>query len=257
MADSLFDQEEDKDYLAELTGPGGKYDRTKYGNEAEMFQAIAKGKVHADKTLELQLQKNDELREYALEQKAASTAQAKFDELVKTHERQLANTKDDQNAPLIGNVQPTIDSNKIEEIAANAFLKLKAKEVEETNLAIVESRLREHFGETAKTVLRDKMNSLGLSADDIKYFARKSPEAVLNTLGLNFQVQNDYQSPPRSSTRTDSFKPSVEIRDAVYYEKLRQEKPKEYFSEKMSVQRLKDMERPDFLTRHQERQRTI
>jgi hypothetical protein len=93
------------------------------------------------------------------------------------------------------------------------------------------------------------MNSLGLTAEDIQLLAKKSPEVAINALGLN-QPQQPYSNPPMSNTRSDSFKPSVDIRDAVYYEKLRRDNPKEYFSERTSVQRLKDMDHPDFLKRY-------
>jgi len=97
------------------------------------------------------------------------------------------------------------------------------------------------------------MNSLGLTAEDLKLLAKKSPEVAINALGLNVQ-QQQYQNPPTSNTRSDSFKPSVDIRDAVYYEKLRRDNPKDYFSPKTSVQRLQDMDHPDFLKRHQEQE---
>ena len=257
MADSLFDNDDDNvDYLKELTKPGGKFDRSKYQSEAEMYQAIAKGKYHGDKTLELQLQKNDQLREDFIKVKEAqmntsdaATTEAKLQELL----ARLEGRRDPVNTDT-GNQNQPIDLKKIEDIATQRAVQA-VKELEDTrkadsNLAKVESRLREAFGESAKQVLRDTMNSTGLSAEDFQNLAKKSPEAALNALGLN-QQRAPYQNPPMSNTRSDNFKPSLDLHDAVYYEKLRKDNPKEYYSEKTSVQRLKDMDHPDFLKRYE------
>lgn len=257
---SLFDKDDDKDYLAELTGPGGKFDKTKYASEVEMYQAIAKGKVHGDRLLDLKLQQFDELKEDHTKTlddykkiRDENVAKASFEEYLT---RMTQKKEEPVNQPLTGNEQP-IDLKRIEELATSraiaAVMELENKKTEAQALQSIENRLKERYGDNAKTVLRDKMNTLNLSEDDIKLLAKKSPEAVINALGLNYQPDPYQNSLPRSNTRSDSFKPVTEIRDAVFYEKLRREKPKEYFSERMSVQRLKDMDHPDFLKRYQER----
>lgn len=246
----LFDQEDKTDYLQELTKPGGKFDRSKYATEAEMWQAIAKGKVLGDRTIEMQNNRFDELRQDFILERDENTAKDSFEELRKTLlERKPEGTP-------ITPVQPQSQATTPEDIAKSVqaeVLKLRQKEKEEANLLEVETRLRNRFGETAGTVFKDKMKTLELSDEDIRFLAKKSPNAVLNALGLNSE-QDQYESPPRSSLRSDNFKPTVEIRDAVYYEKLRRDNKQEYFSEKTSIQRLKDMAHPDFMKRYQERQ---
>jgi len=255
--DSLFDDQiEDKiDYLTELTKPGAKFDKTKYGNELEMYQAIAKGKYHADKAYDAKIEQFDQLREDFIRVKDTSTTKAELEALETRLAQRLKQNDGIVNTDTNIQNQPTFDLKQIEDIAtAKAIAALEARETkkaEETNLAVVESRLRERFGTNAKDILRDKMNSLGLTAEDLKLLAKKSPEVAINALGLNIQ-QQQYQNPPSSNMRSDSFKPSVDVRDAVYYEKLRRDNPKDYYSEKTSVQRLKDMDHPDFLKRYQE-----
>jgi hypothetical protein len=258
---SLFDDnQDDTDFMKELTGPGGKFDRSKYQSDQEMHKDIAKGKYHADKTLTAKLQEHDQLREDYLQLRSQSTTQnnsavteAKLQELLERLETR-------NNPPITdgGNQQP-IDLDKIEERATQrALAAIEAREVQKKdaeNLAVVDSRLRQRFGDNAKQVLRERMNSLGLTNEDIQIIAKKSPEAVMNVLGLN-QQQSPVQNPPGSNIRSDNFRPSVDIRDAVYYEKLRKEKPQEYYSELTSVQRLKDMDHPDFLKRFEEQSGT-
>jgi hypothetical protein len=250
---ALFDQEDDdnKDFLAELTGPGGKFDKSKYASETEMYQAIAKGKVYSDRTIEHKNKEFDELREAALKWRADSVAKARFDEYVKTHNNGQSNT-DTTHTPVDEVKQPQLDPVKIKEFVRTEFQQMKDIEREEANLNRVESQLRERFGENSKQVLKEKMNTLNLSQDDLKYLAKKSPEAVMNALGLN-QQQDTYQAPPRGDLRSDSFKPETTLRDAVYWEKMRTTNSKEYFSPKNSVQRLKDMDHPDFLKRYNAR----
>lgn len=257
---SLFDQTDDdnKDYMAELTGPGGKYDKTKYASEVEMYQAIAKGKVHGDRLLDLKLQQFDELKEDYLKVRDENVAKASFDDYL----TRMETKKDTPVIPQTGHEQPLqMDYKKIQELAAAqakaTLMELDAQKTEALNLSAIETRLQERYGEKARSVMREKMNALNLSEEDIKLLAKKSPDAVINALGLNYQPEPYSNSLPRSNVRSDHFKPVTDIRDAVFYEKLRNEKPKEYFSEKMSVQRLKDMDNPDFLTRYQERTRTF
>lgn len=248
MADSLFDHEDEIDYLAELTKPGAKHDRAKYANDDELLKALAKGRYHGDKTLAFQLTKNDELSEELGKRDELAKSQAKIEELLTKYEQASMNN---------GNNQPSsepIDPKMIKSIVSSELQEIEIRKQETNNLAEVETRLRERFGENAGSVIKDKMNTLKLTNDDLKFLAKRSPEAVLNALGLNSQSTDTYQAPPRSNVRTDSFKPNVEIRDAVYWEKMRRENSKEYFSEKLSVQRLKDMEHPEFMTRYRDRQ---
>src|SRR5882757_1908684 len=204
----LFDQEDNTDYLQELTKPGGKFDKSKYATEAEMYQAIAKGKFLGDRTIEMQNQRFDELRQDFILERDENTAKDSFEQLRKT----LLERK--QEGPADTNVQPQSIAPTSEDIAKSVqaeVLKLRQKEKEEANLVEVENRLRTRFGENASTVFRDKMKTLELSDEDIRFLAKKSPNAVLNALGLNSNDNEQYESPPRSSLRSDNFKPTVEI----------------------------------------------
>lgn len=255
---SLFDQEdkdtfdENKDYLAELTGPGGKFDVAKFGGDREAaIKAMAKGKAFADRTVAQRNKDFDDLREDFLKANANATAATKYDELKALLEARQSETII---TPVV-NSEQSLDPAKIDELLEAKLAAREAKKREADNMAMVESRLTEQFGERAKAVLRDKMNALSLTADDLKLLAKRSPEAVLNTLGLNAKPQEAYQGLPSSNLRSDNFVPQVDIHDALYWEKMRRENPKEYFSEKLSVQRLKDMEHPDFMTRYQQKNR--
>lgn len=252
---SIFDQEDTiPSYLAELTKPGGKFDRTKYASEQEMYEAIAKGKYHGDRTLDQRDADMDKLREDSLRWRNESTTQTKLDELL----TRMENTGNNTNTNNTDGNGSLFDQNKFEEIAAQKALatykQLQQEQKDSENLAKVESRIRERLGDNAPSILRDKLNSIGFTSDDLKDLAKRSPEAAINALGLNQQVSptvNEW-APIKSNTRSDSFKQSAGPRDSVFYDKMRLENPKEYFSEKMSVQRLRDMDHPDFMKRSEE-----
>jgi hypothetical protein len=254
MADSLFDNNDtdsdDIDYFTELTKPGGKFDRSKYSSDEELMKALAKGKYHGDKLLDLKLQETDQMREDYMKVLADNRAMSKYEDLIK----RLENNQNANTPPAsTDNQTQQLDQSKIDELIARrvqeTIQSFEAQKAEASNLAVVESRLKERFGaENAKKLLRERMNSTGLTAEDLKFLAKKSPEAAINALGLNQPQGHDF-TPPSSNIRSDSFKPNVEIRDAVYYDKLRRENPKEYYSEKTSLQKLKDMDHPDFTKR--------
>lgn len=248
MTDSIFDQKDERDYLAELTGPNGKYDRTKYASEVEMYKAIAKGKVLGDEFIDHKNKEFDELRQDYLKVREENVTKAKLDDYLeklemKTNEPAITQPKE---------VKPDFDEVKLRQLMREEVSAIESQKRESANLASVEQTLRQRFGDNAPSILKEKMNTLNLTNEDLKFLAKKSPEAVINALGLN-QQQEVFQSPPRSNVRSDNFKPNAEIRDAVYWEKLRRESPKEYFSEKSSILRLKDMEDENFLTRYNQR----
>lgn len=256
MADSLFDKDdnhidENMDFLAELTKPGAKFDKTKYASDEEMYKAIAKGKFYGDRTLDHKLKEFDELREDFLKVRAENVAKDKWEDMFAKRQ-----TPDNETAPNLnaGNVdKPSLDPKDIDTAVERKLLEIEAKRTETTNIQKVETRLRERFGDNAKSETQKRMNTLGMSDEDLKFLARRSPEAALNALGVNQQAQDTYEAPPRSSLRSDNFSPQADVRDAVFYEKMRQSDPKKYFSEKMSIQRLEDMNSPDFLTRYNQR----
>lgn len=253
---SVFDQEdnfdENKDYLSELIGPGGKFDVAKYnGDEKAAIKAMAKGKAFADRTLDHKNKEFDELREDFMKVSAESKAQAKLDELL----TRMENKGTDQGVQPDTHVeQPKFDPETLDKLLETKLQEIELKKQEKSNLDKVDQRLREQFGDNASSVLSERMNSLGISNEDLKYLAKRSPDAVFNTLGLNQRQATEDSHLPRSNMRSDSFTPSNKVvRDALYYEKMRKEDPKTYFSEKMSVQRLKDMSEPEFLTRINQR----
>src|SRR5882672_10891805 len=173
---SIFDQEEiddNQDFLKLLTGPGGKFDRTKYKSDDEMYQAIAKGKVYGDRTLDQRNKDFDDLREDFTKANANATAAEKYEELKKLLE-QRREAPDDTH---VGSAESALDESKLDSLLEAKLAKRDLDKKEKANMDEVETRLKERFGDNAGRVLRDKMNTLGMTAEDLKFLAKRSPEA--------------------------------------------------------------------------------
>lgn len=251
--DGLFDQNnQEVDFLAELTKPGGQFDKTKYASDQDLLKALAKKAIHGDRAITLKNTEMDEMRQDYLRLREENVAKAKLDEYA-TRLEQLAQRPVDDKTRTQSETQPNLSMDDIKTFFSTELAQREAKKREDDNMAIAEKRVRERLGDNASAAIAERMKSLNLSQEDVKFLARKSPEAVLNALGLNQTTQSSW-NPPGSNVRSDNFKPTNEVRDALFYEKLRKEDPKEYFNEKTSVRRLKDMEHPDFLKRYNEQQ---
>lgn len=235
--------DENRDYLAELTGPGGKYDRAKYQSDTEMWQAIAKGKVLADVTVEHRNKKIDELRADYTKLRDEYNTGPKLQELLDqlTKRQQLLSNDETLDVNEAENQKPGIDLAEIENLVSNKIQETERRKREEANLSIVKSKLKERYGNNANNVLIEQVEKLGLTVEDAEALAKKSPEAFMRTLGLDQQPQGEtFQSPPTSNQRSDTFLPSSQKRTWSYYQKMKKENPDLYYSPKISNQMVQD-----------------
>lgn len=230
--------DESKDYFAELTAPGAKFDVAKYDNDPmKAAAAIAKGKWHADQTLEHRNKSYDELRNDWMKLREEYNAGPKLKEYLD----QLV-TQKSQNEP---HITPVEDKQPVQEIDIEKLLeqKLTAREQqrkEEQNFKIVESKLAEHYGPNYQSVLKQQVDQLGLDKDFVNDLARKHPSVLFRTLGIEGQKTSEsFQSPVQSSQRRDPFA-ATEKRTNAWYQKLRKTDPVSYRSPKIQDQMLKD-----------------
>ena len=220
-----------------LTGPGGKYDRTKYKDEAEMYKAMAFGKFEADRTLEIRNRTEDQLREDYKKLREEYNAGPKLKEVLD----QIAALKQQQTPEFTptGNEQSVLDENKAYELARRAIEEAKAQDREQANTALVESKLQESYGPDYKRVLKQKVSQLGLTEDFVNNLAKTHPTVLFKTLELDQPRGEGFQAPPSSSMRSDPFQ-SGPKRTWSYYDKMRKENPEKYHDPKTRVQMAKD-----------------
>lgn len=229
------------DPLELLTAPGGKFDRTKYASEAEMYKDIAKGKVLADQYIDHMKGRHDELRTDYTRMREEYNAGPKLKELIDQYSAQQSNNQGI--TPPADDVTPVSFNPK--DIEAMLELKLSQREqqkTEEANYKFVESKLTEHYGSQYQSVLKQQVDQLGLDKDFVNELARKHPNVLFKTLGLDGAKtdNNLFQAPIQSSQRRDPFAPSTPKRTNAYYQKLRKEQPAVYRSPKIQDQMFKD-----------------
>ena len=220
-----------------LTGPGGKYDRTKYKDEGEMYKAMAFGKFEADRTLEIRNRTEDQLREDYKKLREEHNAGPKLKEVLD----QIAALKQSPNpeAPLGNEDKSVFDEAKAYEVAKRALLESKTQEREQSNVATVESKLQEAYGPDYRKTLKQKVSQLGLTEDFVNSLAKTHPQVLFKTLELDQQRGEGFQSPPHSSHRTDQFQ-GGQKRTWSYYDKMRKENPDKYHDPKTKAQMTKD-----------------
>lgn len=228
-----------KDYYAELTGPGGKFHDS---DETVAKQKVARAKIESDnyiKTLERQL---DVAREDDRKLREEYQAAASLRELIDQYKemQQLPSGKQPIADPEVR--QPVLDEAALDARLEQKFALKEAERQFQTNMQEVKSKLEAKYGPNYQNAFKQHVEELGLDADDVKALIRKSPKALYKTLGLD-EVKSDldiFQAPPRSQTRSDSFKPQTDIRDWAFYEKMRVENPKLYKNPRTHVQMHKD-----------------
>jgi hypothetical protein len=227
-----------KDYFAELTGPGGKFDRSKYESEADMYKAIARGKVEADKYVDHLKARHDELRQDWTKLREEYNAGPKLKEYLD----QLVNQKqqiETQHTP-VEDTRPVLNPDDIEKLLEQKLSAREQQRLEEQNYKAVEKKLAEHYGPQYQSVLKQQVAELGLDKDFVNDLARKHPSVLYRTLGIEGQKRDEnFQSPPTSSQRRDPFAPTMK-RTNAYYQKLRKENPTLYRTPKIQDQMFKD-----------------
>ena len=228
------------DPLEELTKAGGKFDKTKYTSEVDMYKAIAKSKLEADQYIDHLKQRQDELRQDYIAVRETANAGPKLQELINQY--QSAQNNNQVQTPSDNDVKPvSFDTKDIEALLEQKLTAREQLRREEANYKTVESKLMEYYGNDYQRVLKQQVDQLGLDKDFVNELARKHPQVLFRTLGLEGQKQdNTFQSPVQSSQRRDPFG-TTEKRTNAYYQKLRKSDPVAYRSPKIQDQMFKDM----------------
>jgi hypothetical protein len=230
--------DENMDYLSELTKPGAKYDRTKYQSEAEMYKEIAKGKWHADQTLEVSKRRQDELRADFLKEREQNLTREQLESAL-TRFAQTPLASNEKTPVNEAADKPTYDPNQLKTLVSQGFMEMRQKENEEANAKMVEGKLIERFGSNYQDTLTRQAVDLGLSLQEVNSMAKTNPKVFMRTFGLDQppQTQN-FQTPPRSSM---NFTPTGGTkRTWAYYQKIKADKPGDYYSPKIQNQMVAD-----------------
>lgn len=229
MTESLLDNSQGidpKNYLSELVGEGRKY---------KDYEALAKGNYHGDIHIRNLETRVDEMREDLLKEQSEKMAlQAQLIELQQLTSNAL---------PVVKEVsQPTIKTEDIQSLISSELPKyMNAYETErrqKQNFETVKAKLIEAYGHNYGNAYQEKINSLGLSAEQADVIAQGSPQAFITMLGLDQPVRQSFQAPPKSSVQLGPVPEQKKTR-SFYVEQLkemRKTNPHAYYSPQTLVE---------------------
>lgn len=190
---------------------------------------LARAKLEADQFIEQLKRENAEMRKEVAEKLT-------MDELL-TKIRQ-PNTEVVTPSPDGQNGKPDLKTNDLEALIAKSIEQREAYNKSQGNMSKVEAKLAEVWGDQAANKLQQKARELGVSTEELKSLAIKSPELLYNALGLNAPKGQPFVSPPASKSHLPA--PSSGTRDQAYYDNLRQTNKALYFDAKTQLQYMKD-----------------
>lgn len=203
-------------------------------------EEIIKAKVDSDLYIRELTSTMDQMRQDLMETRDRANQQAKLQDLIdrlETPREPVATPNANDNAN-----QPAFDMTEIESLVQQKIQETELSKKANDNFKLVENKLKEKFGPSYQTMLKEKAGNLGLTMEDVDSLARKAPNAFFNTLGLNDTNDSSFQAPPRSNVSTNSFTPNVKQRTWTYWQEMRKTDPKAYYEPKNSLQRMKDAE---------------
>jgi len=237
MTDNLFDNNNEpvidlnKDFFSEWVGEGKKY---------KTPQDLARGKYEADITIKNRESEMEQLREEYKKLYEEHMAATKLEELIDRAQRQpLASHEQTLNVNEVK--QSAFDPKEIESLVSSKISEYETSKKYKENFDFVSQKVKEHYGENHKQVLKSQMESMGLSEDYVNNLARTAPQAFLKLFEVGPRKTNEnFQTPPRSSQRNDSFAPSTNKRTWSYYEELRKKDPVLYLNPKTQKQMMDD-----------------
>lgn len=235
MNESLFNQpdpvvDDNKDYLTDLVGEGKKFKDTK---------DLAKGKYHADLTIETMKRQQDQLREDYERLLDESRARAKLESLIE----QLNKKPDPTPEPKVEDTttKPAMSLEEYEALMERKLSDYETRKKQSENLSLVEKTLKQRFGDRYTDVLNNLVEDLGVTKDFIDFNAKNNPKVLLRM--LDEKPSETFQAPARSTQRQTHFSAKEEERTWSYYQNLKRTDPKLYRDPKTTNQMISDYER--------------
>ena len=216
-------------FVAQLVGEGKKF---------KDYEALAKGKLEADRHIGEITKTLDELRAELAKQ---DYAKALLEQMSKGPETR----QDDPppNTSSSSNTENTTQSaSDIESLVEKVITEKEKSRTVSQNLSVVSEEMEKKFGDKAGNVLKTKSQELNMSLDRLKEIAAESPTAFFQLIGVS-ATKGTTPTAPQSSVRSETFNSNSQDRDFNYYQKLRKENRSLYYSPKVQNMMLQDRTR--------------
>lgn len=142
--------------------------------------------------------------------------------------------------------EATLDQNAITQIVDNALLQQQTQQTQDNNWSNVMADLTAKYGDwkTADTKVQERAQELDIKLEDASTMARNNPKAFLQLFSPAETTTTDTSSGVRSGGSGQSVSGNVvtgNTRDAAFYNKMRKENPKLYWSIDNQAQYRRDI----------------
>lgn len=220
-------------FVNQLVGEGKKF---------RDVEALAKGKLEADKHIGEITKTLDELRAELSKQDYAKSL---LEQMSKGSE-----TGAEQPPPVTtssSNTENTTQSASDFEALVEKVITAKEKSrTASQNISVVGEEMQRQYGDKTADVLKAKSLELNMSLDRLKEIAAESPTAFFQLVGVKKMSERGNTSTgitTQSTIRSENFNSNSQDRDFSYYQKMRKENRSLYYSPKIQNTMLQDRER--------------
>lgn len=198
------------------------------GRKFRSVEDLARGKIESDNHIKRIQEENRLLRE-------EMNSRARLEELVEKLSKPTTPSNEHNQShrePETSNAPSNITKDELEKF----YKEQRRKESEEKNLNDVVTELTKTFGSNWKSKVQEKARSLGLSDEDAFNLAKSKPKVLLELLGNQRTAERNPVAPASSVNLPNALNG---VKDWAYYEKLRVENPKLYYSGPVQKEVLK------------------
>lgn len=245
MTDSIITEPNEDSLIGdgsppEDTKPTGTYLETLVG-EGKKFsdnESLAKGKYESDQYINRLQEENSTLRK---ELDTRLTLEEFMDKMNNSKPNNDTNNQED-NLLDESNHQENNNTRTLTEEDVRNLLNKEVSEREETlrrqrNYNLVQQKAEEVLGHDYRVVLGQRARELKLGRQFLENLAMENPESFLQIMVHENTVRNNNDTPvvpPTSSSNPNNSEVwADQNKNWVYYEKMRKENPREYFSVKV------------------------
>jgi hypothetical protein len=212
------------------------------GKKFKDIEALAKGKLEADRHISEITKTLDELRADLAKQDYAKNL---LEQISKGSE-----TGAEQPTPVTtssSNTENTTQSASDFEALVEKVITAKEKsKTASQNISVVGEEMQKQYGDKTADVLKAKSLELNMSLDRLKEIAAESPTAFFQLIGVKKMGEKTSTSTgvtTQSTIRSENFNSYSQDRTFEYYQKLRKENRSLYYSPKIQNTMLQDRER--------------
>lgn len=217
-------------FVAQLVGEGKKF---------RDLEALAKGKLEADRHIGEITKTLDELRAELAKQDYAKSLLESINKGSETRAEQPP-----PNNPSPSNTENTTqNASDIESLVEKVITEKERNRTVAQNIAVVGEEMEKQFGDKAGQILKSKAQELNMSIERLKEIAAESPTAFFQLVGVSANRKPQTSTAPQSTVRSEGFNPNSQDRDFEYYQKMRKENRSLYYSPKIQNMMLQDRER--------------